>query len=54
MGLTIDEIAVLELKSRWASCSDKKRKVNFHWKKVRITIQKVDENIGVQIDPVPL
>ena len=27
-----DEIAVLELKSRWASCSDKKRKVNFHWK----------------------
>ena len=32
MGLTIDEIAVLELKSRWASCSDKKRKVNFHWK----------------------
>ncbi len=32
MGLTIDEIAVLELKSRWASCSDKRRKVNFHWK----------------------
>jgi predicted metal-dependent hydrolase len=32
MGLTIEEIAVLELKSRWASCSDKKRKVNFHWK----------------------
>ena len=32
MGLTIDEVAVLELKSRWASCSDKKRKVNFHWK----------------------
>ena len=54
MGLTIDEIAVLELKSRWASCSDKKRKVNFHWKIVRITIQKVDENIGVQIDLVPL
>jgi predicted metal-dependent hydrolase len=32
MGLTIDEIAVLELKSRWASCPDKRRKVNFHWK----------------------
>ncbi|TLU84795.1 MAG: M48 family metallopeptidase [Chlorobium sp.] len=32
MGLTIEEISVLELKSRWASCSDKKRKVNFHWK----------------------
>ena len=32
MGLTIEEIAVLELKSRWASCPDKKRKVNFHRK----------------------
>jgi len=32
MGLTIDEVAVLELKSRCASCSDKRRKVNFHWK----------------------
>ena len=32
MGLTIEEISVLELKSRWASCSDIKRKVNFHWK----------------------
>ena len=32
MGLSIEEISVLELKSRWASCSDRKRKVNFHWK----------------------
>ena len=32
MGLSIEEIAVLELQRRWASCSDRKRKVNFHWK----------------------
>lgn len=32
MGLNIDEISILDLKTRWASCSDKKRKVNFHWK----------------------
>ena len=32
MGLNIDEISILELKTRWASCSDNKQKVNFHWK----------------------
>ena len=32
MGLHIDEISVLELKNRWASCSAKKLKVNFNWK----------------------
>jgi predicted metal-dependent hydrolase len=32
MGLKIDEIAILDLKTRWASCSDKKLKINFHWK----------------------
>jgi predicted metal-dependent hydrolase len=32
MGLKIEEISILELKTRWASCSDKKPKVNFHWK----------------------
>ena len=32
MGVTIEEISILDLKTRWASCSDKKRKVNFHWK----------------------
>lgn len=32
MGLKIDEIAVFELKNRWASCSVKKPRVNFHWK----------------------
>jgi predicted metal-dependent hydrolase len=32
MGVHVDEVAVLELKNRWASCSVKKPKVNFHWK----------------------
>jgi len=32
MGLNIDEISILDLKTRWASCSDKNWKVNFHWK----------------------
>ena len=32
MGLHIDEISVMELKNRWASCSEKKLKVNFNWK----------------------
>lgn len=32
MGLHIDEISIMELKTRWASCSAKKRKVNFNWK----------------------
>ena len=32
MGLHIDEISILELKNRWASCSTKKMKVNFNWK----------------------
>jgi hypothetical protein len=31
MGLKIDEIAILDSKTRWASCSDNKPKVNFHW-----------------------
>ncbi|KKG06143.1 M48 family metallopeptidase [Methanosarcina mazei] len=32
MGLKIEEVSILELKNRWASCSVKKPKVNFHWK----------------------
>jgi hypothetical protein len=32
MGVQVNEIAVLELKNRWASCSVKKPRVNFHWK----------------------
>ena len=32
MGLKIEEISIQELKTRWASCSDKKPKINFHWK----------------------
>jgi predicted metal-dependent hydrolase len=32
MGLKIEEISILELKTRWASCSGNKPKVNFHWK----------------------
>ena len=32
MGLSIDEFSVIDLKTRWASCSVKKPKLNFHWK----------------------
>lgn len=32
MDLQIAEIAVLELKNRWASCSSRKSRLNFHWK----------------------
>lgn len=32
MGLAIEEVAVIELKTRWASCSATRMKVNFHWK----------------------
>jgi len=32
MGIKVEKISILELKSRWASCSVKKPKVNFHWK----------------------
>ena len=32
MGLEIKEITIMDLKTRWASCSLKKPKVNFHWK----------------------
>ena len=31
-GITVDEISVFELKTRWASCSTIKPKINFHWK----------------------
>lgn len=32
MGLDIEEVSVIELKTRWASCSLKRPKINFHWK----------------------
>lgn len=32
MGVNAEETAILELKNRWASCSGKKPKVNFHWR----------------------
>jgi len=31
LGVNYDHIRVIDLKNRWASCSDKKR-LNFHWK----------------------
>jgi len=31
LGVKYDHIRVIDLKNRWASCSDKKR-LNFHWK----------------------
>jgi len=32
MGHKPEEVQVLELKNRWASCSAKRPKLNFHWK----------------------
>ncbi|MBI4245364.1 MAG: M48 family metallopeptidase [Planctomycetes bacterium] len=32
MGVYPEEVSILDLKNRWASCSTKKPKVNFHWK----------------------
>lgn len=32
IGQPIEEVSVLELRNRWASCSLKRPKVNFHWK----------------------
>jgi len=42
MGLQIEEITVLELKNRWASCSVKKPKVNFHWKVIMAPASVID------------
>ena len=32
MGVQVDTVAIIELKNRWASCSVKRPKLNFHWK----------------------
>lgn len=32
MGVCPKDVSILDLKNRWASCSTKKPKVNFHWK----------------------
>jgi hypothetical protein len=42
MGLKIHEVSILELKYRWASCSTKKPKVNFHWKVMMAPLSVID------------
>jgi len=42
MGLTLDEVAILDLKNRWASCSMKMAKVNFHWKAMMAPVSVID------------
>jgi len=42
MGVQVVEIAVLDLKNRWASCSVKKPRVNFHWKVMMAPVSVVD------------
>jgi len=42
MGLRLDEVAILELKNRWASCSMKKAKINLHWKAMMAPVSVVD------------
>ncbi|MDD5702950.1 MAG: SprT family zinc-dependent metalloprotease [Dehalococcoidales bacterium] len=42
MGVHPEEISVLELKNRWASCSLKKPRVNFHWKVMMAPVTVLD------------
>lgn len=42
MGLRPEEVSVLELKNRWASCSAKRPKLNFHWKVMMAPLTVVD------------
>jgi len=42
MGLTPEEVSILELKNRWASCSSKKPKINFHWKVMMAPVTVLD------------
>ena len=42
MGLATEEVTVLELKNRWASCSVKRPKLNFHWKVMMAPLTVID------------
>jgi len=42
IGVRLDEVAILDLKNRWASCSMKKAKVNFHWKAMMAPISVIE------------
>ncbi|MDO3377191.1 M48 family metallopeptidase [Geoalkalibacter halelectricus] len=42
MGLAPEEVSVLELKNRWASCSVKRPKLNFHWKVMMAPLTVID------------
>lgn len=42
MGLEPRQVSVLELKHRWASCSMKKPKINFHWKVMMAPVSVID------------
>ena len=42
MGVHPEEISILELKNRWASCSLKKPRINFHWKVMMAPVTVLD------------
>jgi len=42
MGVKPEEISILELKNRWASCSIKKPRVNFNWKVMMAPVTVLD------------
>ncbi len=42
MGLHLKEVSILELKNRWASCSVKKAKLNFHWKAMMAPVSVIE------------
>lgn len=42
MGLASEEVSIMELKNRWASCSVKRPKLNFHWKVMMAPLTVID------------
>ncbi len=42
MDVYPEEVTVMDLKNRWASCSTRKPKVNFHWKIMMAPISVID------------
>ncbi len=42
MDVTLEEVSVIELKNRWASCSMKKAKLNFHWKVMMAPVSMIE------------
>jgi predicted metal-dependent hydrolase len=42
IGVPLEEVSILELKNRWASCSINRAKVNFHWKTMMAPVSVIE------------